>query len=127
METKANYVVIGLFTMAVIVGVFGFVYWFQNIGGSGGRAYYRVIFDGSVSGLRIGGSVLFNGIRVGERTDFKLNPDMPQQVIATVTIDKSVPVRADTTIGLEFQGLTGIASVALTGGTAASPILVSDK
>jgi phospholipid/cholesterol/gamma-HCH transport system substrate-binding protein len=127
METKANYVVIGLFTLAVIVGVFGFVYWFQNIGGSGERAYYRVVFDGSVSGLRTGGSVLFNGIKVGEVTDLKLNPDKPQQVIATVTIDKSVPVRADTTVGLEFQGLTGIASVALTGGTAASQILASDK
>ena len=127
METKANYMVIGLFTLAVIVGVFGFVYWFQNIGGSGERAYYRVVFDGSVSGLRTGGSVLFNGIRVGEVTDLKLNPDKPQQVIATLTIDKSVPVRDDTTVGLEFQGLTGIASVALTGGTAASPMLASDK
>jgi phospholipid/cholesterol/gamma-HCH transport system substrate-binding protein len=127
METKANYVVIGLFTLAVIVGVFGFVYWFQNLGGSGERAYYRVVFDGSVSGLRIGGSVLFNGIRVGEVTDLKLNPDKPQQVIATVTIDKSVPVRADTAAGLAFQGLTGIASVALSGGTASSPMLVSDK
>jgi phospholipid/cholesterol/gamma-HCH transport system substrate-binding protein len=127
METKANYVVIGLFTLAVIVGVFGFVYWFQNIGGSGERAFYRVVFDGTVSGLRTGGSVLFNGIKVGEVTDLKLNPDKPQQVIATVTIDKSVPVRADTTVGLEFQGLTGIASVALTGGTATSQILVSDK
>jgi phospholipid/cholesterol/gamma-HCH transport system substrate-binding protein len=127
METKANYVVIGLFTLAVIVGVFGFVYWFQNIGGSGERGYYRVVFDGSVSGLRTGGSVLFNGIRVGEVTDLKLNADKPQQVIATVTIDKSVPVRADTTVGLEFQGLTGIASVALSGGTATSQILAGDK
>jgi hypothetical protein len=50
METKANYVVIGVFTLAVIVGVFGFVYWFQNIGGTGERAFYRVVFDGSVSG-----------------------------------------------------------------------------
>src|SRR6185312_11406832 len=127
METKANYSIIGLFTLAVIVGVFGFVYWFQNIGGSGERAYYRVVFDGSVSGLRTGGSVLFNGIRVGEVSDLKLNPDKPQQVIATVTIDKSVPVRTDTTVSLEFQGLTGIASVALTGGTAGSPILAGDK
>ena len=127
METKANYVVIGLFTLAVMVGVFGFVYWFQSLGGTGERAYYRVVFDGSVSGLRIGGSVLFNGIRVGEVTDLKLNPGKPQQVIATVTIDKSVPVRADTTVGLEFQGLTGIASVALTGGGASAAILNGAK
>ena len=55
METKANYVVIGVFTLAVVAGVFGFVYWFQNLGGSGERAFYRIQFDGSVSGLRTGG------------------------------------------------------------------------
>jgi phospholipid/cholesterol/gamma-HCH transport system substrate-binding protein len=30
METKANYVITGAFTLAVIVGVFGFVFWFQQ-------------------------------------------------------------------------------------------------
>jgi phospholipid/cholesterol/gamma-HCH transport system substrate-binding protein len=127
METRANYTLIGLFTLAVVVGVFGFVYWFQNIGGTGERAFYRVQFDGSVSGLRTGGSVLFNGIRVGEVTDLKLNPERPQQVIATVSIDKSVAVRLDTQIGLEFQGLTGIASVSLKGGSPSSTPLVGDK
>ena len=127
METRANYVLIGLFTLAIVVGVFGFVYWFQNIGGTGERAFYRVVFDGSVSGLRTGGSVLFNGIRVGEVTGLKLNPDKPQQVIATLSIDKSVEVRADTEAGLEFQGLTGIASVSLKGGSVAAPVLTGDK
>ena len=32
METRANYVLIGLFTLAVILGGFGFVYWFNTIG-----------------------------------------------------------------------------------------------
>jgi phospholipid/cholesterol/gamma-HCH transport system substrate-binding protein len=127
METRANYVVIGLFTLAVVAGVFGFVYWFQNVSGSGERAYYRVQFDGSVSGLRTGGSVLFNGIRVGEVTGLQLNPQKPQQVIAAIAIDKSVAVRPDTQIGMEFQGLTGIASLALKGGNPATPALVGDK
>jgi phospholipid/cholesterol/gamma-HCH transport system substrate-binding protein len=127
METKANYVLIGVFTLAVVVGVFGFVYWFQNIGGTGERAFYRVVFDGSVSGLRTGGTVLFNGIRVGEVTDLKLNPDKPEQVIATISVDKSVAVRPDTQISMEFQGLTGIASLSLKGGNPATPALVGDK
>jgi phospholipid/cholesterol/gamma-HCH transport system substrate-binding protein len=123
METRANYVLIGVFTLAVVAGVFGFVYWFQNIGGSGERSFYNVVFDGSVSGLRTGGSVLFNGIKVGEVTGLKLNADRPQQVIATLSVDKSVKVRKDTQVGLEFQGLTGIASVALTGGSPDSQIV----
>ena len=127
METRANYMVIGLFTLAVVAGVFGFVYWFQNIGGTGERAYYGVVFDGSVSGLRTGATVLFNGIRVGEVTNLKLNPQHPKQVIAVISIEKSVAVRRDTEVGLEFQGLTGIASLSLKGGDPASPALAGSK
>ncbi len=127
METRANYVLIGLFTLAVMASLFGFVYWFQNIGGAGERAYYRVVFDGSVSGLRTGGAVLFNGIRVGEVSGLKLNPQRPQQVIATISIEKSIAVRPDTEASLEFQGLTGIASLALKGGDASRPALVGSK
>jgi phospholipid/cholesterol/gamma-HCH transport system substrate-binding protein len=124
METKANYTLIGLFTLAVVVGVFGFVWWFQSIGGSGERTAYQVVFDGSVSGLRTGGSVLFNGIRVGEVSRLALNPEHPEQVVATVSIDKAVKLHEDTRVGLEFAGLTGIASISLKGGTASSPALV---
>jgi phospholipid/cholesterol/gamma-HCH transport system substrate-binding protein len=120
-ETRANYFIIGLFTLAVVFGVFGFVYWFQNIGGHAERAYYSAVFDGSVSGLRTGATVLFNGIRVGEVTDLKLDPQRPKQVVAIVAIDKSVAVRKDTEVGLEFQGLTGIAAIAFTGGTLDAP------
>jgi phospholipid/cholesterol/gamma-HCH transport system substrate-binding protein len=127
METRANYVLIGVFTLAVVVGIFGFVYWFQNIGGSGERAFFRVVFDGSVSGLRTGGSVLFNGIRVGEVTGLALDPKKPQQVTASISVDKSVTVREDTEIGLEFQGLTGIAALSLKGGSVTSPALVGAK
>ena len=118
---------IGVFTLAVLVGVFGFVYWFQNVGSAGERAFFQVRFDGSVSGLRTGGSVLFNGIRVGEVTGLTLNPQRPQEVTATISIAKSVVVRADTEAGLEFQGLTGIAALSLKGGSPSSPPLNGDK
>lgn len=127
METKANYTLIGAFTLAVVVAVFGFVWWFQSVGGTGERTSYRVMFDGSVSGLRTGGSVLFNGIRVGEVTQLTLNPEHPEQVMATVSIDKSVKLREDTQVGLEFAGLTGIASISLKGGTPSSPVLTGSK
>src|SRR5215510_5457594 len=123
METRANYVVIGLFTLAVIAGGFGFVYWFSRTGDGGERAVYRVVFDGAVSGLRTGGWVLFNGIKVGEVSDLKLNPANPRQVIATIYVDRLVPMRTDTKVGLEFQGLTGIASIAVRGGAPDAPAL----
>jgi phospholipid/cholesterol/gamma-HCH transport system substrate-binding protein len=127
METRANYVVIGLFTLAVIAGAFGFVYWFSRTGDGGERATYRVVFDGAVSGLRTGGWVLFNGIKVGEVSDLRLNPENPRQVVATIVVDKSVPVRTDTRVGLDFQGLTGIASISVKGGAPDAPALTAEN
>jgi phospholipid/cholesterol/gamma-HCH transport system substrate-binding protein len=126
METRANYVLIGLFTLAVIVGGFGFVYWFSTVGGAGTRASYRIVFDGSVSGLNAGAAVLFNGIRVGEVTALTLDPSAPRSVVAAVSIDKSVAVRADTSVSLEFQGVTGMASIALRGGSPEAPLIAGN-
>jgi phospholipid/cholesterol/gamma-HCH transport system substrate-binding protein len=127
METRANYVVTGAFTLAVIAGVFSFIFWFHNAGSGGERASYRVVFSGSVSGLRAGGSVLFNGIRVGEVSGLALDTQNPREVVATISIDRAVPVRADTRVALAFQGLTGLAQVALTGGAADAAPLVADR
>jgi len=125
METKANYIVTGLFTLAVIVGAFGFMFWFQNSGGGGARAAYRVVFDGSVSGLRTGAAATFNGIRVGEVAELALDARDPRKVVALLALDRAVPVRADTKAGLAFQGLTGLAEVSLTGGSADAAPLVA--
>lgn len=117
METRAPFVVVGAFVLATIVAVFGFVYWLHNTGGLGPRTTYHVQFDGSVPGLLIGAGVLFNGIRIGEVTDLALAPDSPRRVNATISVASTTPVRADTKVGLEFQGLTGVPVIALEGGT----------
>jgi len=116
METRAPFVVVGAFVLAAIAAVFGFVYWLHNTGGLGPRATYHVQFDGSVPGLLVGAAVLFNGIRVGEVTDLGLAPDSPRRVKATISVASTTPVRSDTKVGLEFQGLTGVPVVALEGG-----------
>src|SRR5436309_11704887 len=116
METRAPFVVIGAFVLAAIVAVFGFVYWLHNAGGLGPRATYHVQFEGSVPGLLVGAAVLFNGIRVGEVTDLGLAPDSPRRVNATISVASTTPVRSDTRVGLEFQGLTGVPVIALEGG-----------
>jgi phospholipid/cholesterol/gamma-HCH transport system substrate-binding protein len=118
METKANYVITGLFTLAVIMGAVGFIFWFEGTGTQGQQATYRVVFDGSVAGLHTGSAVTFNGIQVGEVSRLALDPRNPQKVVALLKVNRTVPVRADTKAGLTFQGLTGIAEVSLTGGAA---------
>src|SRR5258708_7162377 len=132
METRAPLVLIGALVLAAIVAVFGFVYWLNNAGGLGPRATYRVQFDGSVPGLLVGAAVLFNGIRVGEVTDLGLAADNARRVNATISVASSTPVRADTKVGLEFQGLTGVPVIALEGGTmpagpSATPTLIAEQ
>jgi phospholipid/cholesterol/gamma-HCH transport system substrate-binding protein len=116
METRAPFVIVGAFVLAAIAAVFGFVYWLQNTGGLGPRTSYQVQFEGAVPGLLVGAAVLFNGIRVGEVTALGLAPDNPRGVNATISVVSVTPVRADTRVGLEFQGLTGVPVIALEGG-----------
>ena len=118
METRARYALIGLFMLAVIIASFAFVYWLENKGGFGERTAYQIRFGGSTSGLLVGSSVLFNGIRVGEVTGLGLDPEYPEQVVASIGVDPGTPIRSDTQVGIETQGLTGGAAVTLRGGSA---------
>jgi len=122
MEDRAKFVLIGFFTFAVIAGAFSFVFWLYNAGGDRESATYRVIFNGSVSGLRVGAPVMFNGIRVGEVTRLGLTEN-PAQVAVFLAVSKATPIRKDTRVLLEFAGLTGIASVSLKGVLASAPPL----
>ncbi len=124
MESRARYILIGVFVFVTILGGFGFVYWLHAVGGLGDRAVYRIGFENSVSGLRTGAGVLFNGVRVGEVTGIALSPQNPHQVFVTVSVQRGTPIRADSEARIEVQGLMGSPSVAITGGSPALPPLV---
>src|SRR5450432_261699 len=116
METRAPFIIVGAIVLAAIGAIFGFVYWLHNTAGTGVRTVHHVQFEGSVSGLLVGAAVLFNGIRVGEVTNLGLVADSPRRVDATIAVASDTPVHADTKVGLDFQGLTGIPVIALEGG-----------
>ncbi len=117
METRANYALVGLFTLSVIAAGFGFVYWFAQSVSNGAKAEYRIVFNGSVSGLSRGSLVRFNGLRVGEVASIDLVPDDPAKVAAVVELDPKTPIKTDTRARLEVQALSGAASIQLTGGS----------
>jgi phospholipid/cholesterol/gamma-HCH transport system substrate-binding protein len=125
METRANYVLVGLFTLAVIASAFGFVLWFQSLHTAKARTPLRIVFEGPAAGLRNGGNVNFNGIRVGEVVSVKL--DNPRRVVALAMVENNAPIRKDTLVGLEFQGLTGVAAISLKGGEEAAPPVPLDE
>ncbi|PTM38801.1 MlaD family protein [Bosea sp. 124] len=124
MESRANYALVGLFTLAVLAALFGFVYWF-NSGAGGRKADVRVIFSGTVTGLGRGSSVLFNGLRVGEVTRIELQPDDPRRIYAVIQVDRTTPLRVDTRARIEAQGLAGVVAVQLLGGDPNSAVLTT--
>lgn len=125
METRANYALIGLFTLAVITAGFLFVFWFSGAKNANTRATYKVVFTGSVSGLGSGSQVTFNGIRVGEVKTVSFDPDDPRRVIATIDISRDVHLRTDTRALLDVQIVSGVGSVALVGRSADAPLVPS--
>ncbi|GGC84292.1 MlaD family protein [Chelatococcus reniformis] len=118
METRANYALIGIFTLAVIAAGFLFVYWFSGLQGAGRRVTYNVVFTGSVSGLGLGSPVYFNGIRIGEVTKIDIDPTDFRRVITTIQVDSSNRLRVDTKARLDVQLLSGVGSISLIGGAA---------
>ncbi len=127
METRANYALIGAFTLAAALGAFAFVYWFSGPSQRGLQQEYQITFTGSVSGMTPGSFVLFNGVKVGEVTHLDLSEKDPSRVDVLVKIDKRTPVKNDTRARVEMRGLTGIADVLLVGGTPGAPDLTVEQ
>lgn len=84
---------------------------------------YDVRFEESVSGLEIGAQVKYNGVRVGQITDIRIDKDKLQRVIATLDLREGTPIKADTTAVLVAMGITGLRFVELTGGTKDSKLM----
>jgi phospholipid/cholesterol/gamma-HCH transport system substrate-binding protein len=124
MRYRTSSLTVGTLTLVLIAGSFGGYLGFKKFLGRQQQVPLRVIFEGSASGLRKGGGVNFGGIRVGEVTSLKL--DNPRRVVALAMVDSSAPIRKDTLVGLEFQGLTGVAAISLTGGSVEAPAVPLD-
>jgi phospholipid/cholesterol/gamma-HCH transport system substrate-binding protein len=119
MKARASNLMIGSTTLAVIAAAFIGFLGIRKIHSLQQRGPLRIVFAGSASGLHKGGNVNFDGVQVGEILSLTL--DSPRKIVALVTIDNSAPIRKDTIVGLEAQGLTGISAISLTGGAAAAP------
>jgi phospholipid/cholesterol/gamma-HCH transport system substrate-binding protein len=125
METRANYVMIGAFTLAAAAFMLLFGLWAAKYTSEKDWRYYDVIFDEAVTGLTEGGSVQYNGIGVGTVAQLSLAPDDPRKVIARVKLRATTPVKVDTHAKLSFTGLTGTAFIQLTGGSPEAPMLTA--
>src|SRR5262244_3194387 len=116
---RATNLVIGTATLAVLAAGFVGMLAVQKVRTVRNQSPIRIVFDGSASGLRKGGGVNFDGVPAGEILSIKL--ENPRKVVVMAMLDNSAPLRKDTVVGIEFQGLTGVAAISLVGGAPAAP------
>lgn len=115
METKANYTLIG--AVAVIGFALAMFFALFLTGAEFNRAYahYTIVFDGPVRGLARGGEVRFQGIKVGEVVDLRIDPTDSAKVLAQVRVDAATPVQTHSVGQLEPIGLTGVNLIQIVG------------
>lgn len=123
METKANYVTVGAFTLLVLLAGFAMVYWVARVDTGGQTARLDFVIEGSVTGLGVGSLVKFNGIDVGKVTGLSFDETNPRIVIARTVVNRNLPISSETKAVLGFTGLTGIAHIELEGGSIDRPNL----
>ncbi len=126
METKANYVLIGTFTILVTVFLLGFALWAAKFSSDATWQRYQVIFNEPVTGLTEGSSVQYNGISVGTVEQLKLDARDPRRVQALLKLETDAPIKIDTRAKMSQAGLTGSPFIQLTGGSPGAALLRPD-
>lgn len=125
MEDKVNYTLVGAFVLVLGAALVAGVLWLAA-GFSGQKATdaYQAFIEESVAGLDLDAPVKYLGVDVGKVTQITIDPQNPKQVRLGFQIARGTPIRQDSVAVLKTQGLTGIAYVELSGGSAASPALL---
>jgi len=123
MERNAHYALVGVVSLVLLLGAVLFVIWLARLQFVSQFDIYDVDFAGPVRGLSAGSEVYFNGIRVGEVTQLRLDKDQPNRVVARIRISSDAPVRVDSVASLEPLGITGVNYIQITAGTLTRPLL----
>jgi phospholipid/cholesterol/gamma-HCH transport system substrate-binding protein len=125
METRAEYVLVGGFVLALLALLVVAVLWLVQVQFNAQSSRYDIYFTGSVAGLDEGSAVLFNGVPIGRVFNINVDPNNLQRVRVTVEVKPIPVIKTDATAQLELQGLTGGAYVEITGTNSDAPNLVA--
>lgn len=117
MEPKVNYLLVGSFVAllgaAALVGIF----WLGKTDYRGSYDRYEAYMKESVAGLSVDSTVKYRGVDVGRVRSIALSPENPEEVLLALDILRGTPIKTDTIAVLETQGLTGLSTINLTGGS----------
>ncbi len=123
MENKAHYALIGLFVSISFLAIIGFVLWLSDVQFDQQFDDYEISFSGPVRGLSQGSEVRFNGLKVGEVTKLRLDPQDTNTVLADIQVASDTPVDTKSYARLEPLGLTGLSYIQIFSGGEEFPLL----
>jgi phospholipid/cholesterol/gamma-HCH transport system substrate-binding protein len=126
-ETRANYVVVGISVLAAIAAIIVFIFWLGRNQLSKNEDIYYTYFTGSVTGLSSGSPVRYRGVPVGTVGYIAIDPQNIEHIRVTLKVRPNTPIKTDTVASLETAGITGGSYIELSGGTNAAPLLVSQN
>lgn len=127
MDTKVNYILVGLFTILLAIALTAIIFWLSAAPATKNYQTYLAYMRESVAGLNMNAAVKYRGVDVGQVEAIELDKQNPERVRLTLAIEQGTPIKEDTIAILASNGLTGIAYVELTGGTQDSPTLQAKK
>lgn len=123
MEIRANYTLVGVFAIAVLLGCLVFAVWIAKRTDNVPIMQFDILMKESVSGLSVGSPVMFNGIRVGGVRKMTISNKDPGAVRIRIAVAADTPVREDSVAYMEMRGLAGGTNLSISGGTKESPLV----
>src|SRR6185437_6212147 len=121
METRASYIAVGLFVVALLTGLIVAVLWFAGRQLAEHTLRYETYFASVGSGLSAGSPVRVNGVQLGRVAEVALDPNDPTRVRVIIDVDSRAPIRSDSVATLEIQSLAGTTAIEISAGTKGAP------
>jgi len=126
METRAHYVAVGAFVLAIVTVAFVAVLWLARAQLTTQYALYDIYFSGPVSGLREGAAVEYNGVPAGRVAEIRITPDNVERIRVTVEIETTVVIKQNAVASVEGNLLSGVSFIQIVGGTKDAPVLTKE-
>jgi phospholipid/cholesterol/gamma-HCH transport system substrate-binding protein len=111
MENKAHAIAAGAFVLGLIAAIIALVVWFTR--DNTVRNIYELSTRDPVSGLQPQATVRYRGIAVGKVASIDFDPKVKGNVRVRITVDERVPLTTSSYATLSYQGVTGLAFIAI--------------
>jgi len=111
MENKAHALAAGAFVLGLVAVLVALVVWLTR--DDTVRNTYELSTRDAVSGLQPQAMVRYRGIAVGKVTAIDFDPKVKGNVRVRITVDERVPLTQSSFATLSYQGVTGLAFIAI--------------